>query len=87
VCSSLKVDRRFRGTSISSGSKNKPSKITSVKAGGKQNWFLAWLIIQLCRRRRRVPPKRRSTLNGLHGFICQEIKVIISTAVSTSDPV
>jgi hypothetical protein len=33
-----------------------------------------------------VPPKRRLTLNGLHGVIRQKIALFITTAVRTSNP-
>jgi hypothetical protein len=37
-------------------------------------------------KRRYVPPKRRLTLNGLHGVISQKIILFITTAVKTSNP-
>jgi hypothetical protein len=36
--------------------------------------------------KRYVPPKRRLTLNGLHGVISQKIILFITTAVRTSNP-
>jgi hypothetical protein len=36
--------------------------------------------------RRRVPPKRRLTFNGLHGVIPQETELFITIAVRTSNP-
>jgi hypothetical protein len=43
-------------------------------------FFLPW------RWRRYVPPKRRLTLNGLHGVIFQKKALFIVTAVRTSNP-
>jgi hypothetical protein len=36
-------------------------------------WIIAWFIVRPWTRRRYVPPKRRLTFNGLHGFISQKI--------------
>jgi hypothetical protein len=47
----------------SSGSNNKMSKSSACHLLSR--WFLAQLIFK----RRHVPPKRRSTFNGLHGVI------------------
>jgi hypothetical protein len=57
----------------SSWSKNKPSKKP------------AWKQVE-SRARRRVPPKRRLTFNGLHGVISQNIVLFITTAGRTSNP-
>jgi hypothetical protein len=48
-------------------------------------WFLAQLIFRPWRWRRYVPPKRRLTLNGLHGVICQKMVLFITAAVRTSN--
>jgi hypothetical protein len=40
-------------------------------------WFLAQLIFRPWRWRRYVPPKRRLTLNGLHGVISQKMVLFI----------
>jgi hypothetical protein len=44
------------------------------------------LIFRPWRWRRYVPPKRRLTLNGLHGVISEKIVLFITTAVRTSNP-
>jgi hypothetical protein len=41
---------------------------------------------QQASRWRYVPPKRRLTLNGLHGVISQMMMLFITTAVKTSNP-
>jgi hypothetical protein len=41
---------------------------------------------QVARWRRHVPPKRRLTLNGLHGVISQKMIFFITTVVKTSNP-
>jgi hypothetical protein len=48
-------------------------------------WFLAHLIFSPWRWRRYVPPKRRLTLNVLHGVLSQKMVLFITTAVRTSD--
>jgi hypothetical protein len=48
--------------------------------------FLLNLFLRPWRWRRYVPPKRRLTLNGLHGVISQKTIFFITTAVKTSDP-
>jgi hypothetical protein len=48
--------------------------------------FLAQLIIRPWRWKQYVPPKRRLTLNGLHGVISQKMVRFITTAVRTSNP-
>jgi hypothetical protein len=48
-------------------------------------WFLAELILSTLKMGRYVPPKRRLTLNGLHGVISQKIALFITTAVRTSN--
>jgi hypothetical protein len=48
-------------------------------------WFLARLILPW-RWSRYVPPKRRLTMNGLHGVISQKIELFKMTAFKTSDP-
>jgi hypothetical protein len=78
-CSPLGVNRRFGGTYRLhlQGRKNKFSK----KLARKLNLFLRpWRL------RRYVPPKRRLTLNGLHGVISQTMILFITTAVKTSNP-
>jgi hypothetical protein len=52
----------------------------------KQVASSAWLILRLRRWRRYVPLKYRLTFNGLHGVITQKVELIITTAVTTSDP-
>jgi hypothetical protein len=42
-------------------------------------WFLAWLISRPSRWRRHVPPKRRLTINGLHGVISRKIELITNS--------
>jgi hypothetical protein len=49
-------------------------------------WCLAQLISRPWRWRRYVPPKRRLTLNRLHGVISQKMVLFILTAVRTSNP-
>jgi hypothetical protein len=44
------------------------------------------LFFRSQRWRRYVPPKRRLTLNGLHGVISQKIVLFTTTAVRTSNP-
>jgi hypothetical protein len=39
-----------------------------------------------CLWNRHVSPKRRSTLNGVHGVISQKMELFITTAVRTSIP-
>jgi hypothetical protein len=46
---------------------------------------LAWFIFRPWRGRRHVPPKRRLTFNGLHGYISQKTEFFITTAVRTSN--
>jgi hypothetical protein len=46
--------------------------------------FLLNLFLRPWRWRRYVPPKRRLTLNGLHGAISQKLILFITTAVKTS---
>jgi hypothetical protein len=62
--------------------------VYSVKAGRKHSqlsrWYLARLILRPWRWSRYVPPKRRSTFNGLHGVISQETVLFITTAMRTS---
>jgi hypothetical protein len=41
------------------------------------HWFLSCLIHRRWRWRRYVPPKRRLTFSGLHGFISQKIVLLI----------
>jgi hypothetical protein len=48
--------------------------------------FLLRLFFRPWRWRRYVPPKRRLTLNGLHGVISQKMALFITTAVITSNP-
>jgi hypothetical protein len=48
--------------------------------------FLLNFLLRPWRWPRYVPPKRRSTLNGLHGVISQKMILIITTAVKTSHP-
>jgi hypothetical protein len=49
-------------------------------------WFLDWLILRPWRWRRHVLPKRRLTMNVLHGVMYQKIEFFITTAVRTSNP-
>jgi hypothetical protein len=48
--------------------------------------FLLNLFLRPWRWRRYVPPKRRLTLNGLYGVVCQKMILFITTAVKTSNP-
>jgi hypothetical protein len=50
-----------------------------------QAGFLLSFLLPL-RWRRYVPPKRRLTLNGLHGVIFQKMVLFITTSVRTSNP-
>jgi hypothetical protein len=54
-------------------------------------WFHAGFLLNLFFRpwrwRRHVPPKRRLTLNELHGVISQKMVLFTTTAVRTSNPV
>jgi hypothetical protein len=75
---------------LSSESKNKLSK--------KPPWsrqkaelcfsymFLAWLILRPWWWKWQAHPKRRLNFNGLHGIVPQRIKLVINTAVRTSNP-
>jgi hypothetical protein len=56
-----------------SGSMNTPYKKPAWSTDSKQSCFLAWTILRTWRRRRNVPPKRRNTINLLHGIIPQKI--------------
>jgi hypothetical protein len=49
-------------------------------------WFLAQLILRPWSLRRHASPKRRSTFNGLYGFISQKTEFLITTAVRISNP-
>jgi hypothetical protein len=49
-------------------------------------WFLAELILSTLKMEQYVPPKRRLTLNGLHGVISQKIVLFTTTTVRTSNP-
>jgi hypothetical protein len=69
----------------SSGSTNKPRTKPAWKQVASRA-LLAWLILRPWRWRRYVPPKRRLNFNGLHGVISQNIVVLITTAVRTSNP-
>jgi hypothetical protein len=76
-CSLLSVNRRFGGTYRFhvQGRKNKLSKKSAWKQVASRmlsRWFLAQLIFLPWRWRRYVPPKRRLTLNGLHGRFITE---------------
>jgi hypothetical protein len=53
--------------------------------GGTYRLHLQGRKISLARWRRHIPPKRRFTLNGLHGVISQKIELFITTAVRTSN--
>jgi hypothetical protein len=45
---------------------------SSSKESSATCWSLARVILRFCRWRRHVPPKRRLTFNGLHGFTSQK---------------
>jgi hypothetical protein len=49
-------------------------------------WFLARLILRPWRWRRYVPPKRRSTFNGIHSVISKNIELFATTVVRISNP-
>jgi hypothetical protein len=34
-------------------------------------WFIAWLVLRLCRKKRHVSPKHRLNFNALYDIICQ----------------
>jgi hypothetical protein len=70
-CSPLKVNRRFGGTSSA-------CYLFSVR-------YLARLL-RPSRWRRYVPPKRRLTLNGLHGVISHKTVQFITKDGMTSNP-
>jgi hypothetical protein len=59
---------------------------TSMKAGVRQSWFPARLILRPWRWRWHIPPKSPLTFNGLHAVIFQKIVLFITTAVRTSNP-
>jgi hypothetical protein len=79
-CSYLSVNRRFgeKHRLHLQGRKNKYSKPPD---------FLLNLFLRPRRLRRYVPPKRRLTLNGLHGVISQKIIPFITTALRSSNPI
>jgi hypothetical protein len=60
-----------RNMSSHSGSKKKPSSACHVLSC----WFLAWLILTSWRWRWHIPPKCRSTFDGLHGVVTQKIEL------------
>jgi hypothetical protein len=68
---------------------NRGSKWTVTEPSKKPAWkqveSRARLIIQPWKWRRYIPPKRRLTLNGLHGVISQKMVLFITTAVRTSN--
>jgi hypothetical protein len=45
-----------------------------------------WIFLRPWGWRRYVPPKRRWTLNGLHGVISQKMVLFVTTAMKTSNP-
>jgi hypothetical protein len=66
----------------SSGSENKPSKKTSMKADAKwallSCWFPARLILWPSGRRRHAPLKHPLTFNRLHGIISHKTELFIT---------
>jgi hypothetical protein len=93
-CSPVSVNRRFGGTYRLhlQGRRNELSKKPTCKQKKQQLacrllacWFLSELISSTLKRRY-VSPKRRLTLNGLHGVISQKMILFITTAVKTSNP-
>jgi hypothetical protein len=74
-------------STLSSGSKNKLSKKPAWKQVNLVGGFLLNLFFRPWRWRWYVPPKRRLTLNGLHGVISQKMVLFITTGVKTSNPI
>jgi hypothetical protein len=71
-CSPVKVNRRFGGTHRL----YLPPDFMLVSCSA----YFSALKMEA------VPPKRRLTLNGLHGVISQKVVLFITTAVRTSKP-
>jgi hypothetical protein len=91
-CSPLSVNHRFGGTyrlhlqdRRNKFSKNR-KKADSIHLPPACLLVLLNLFLRPWRWRRYVPPKRRLTLNILHGVISQKIVLFITTAVKTSNP-
>jgi hypothetical protein len=59
---------------------------TAVRTSNAKNPLLPPAILRHWRWRQYVPPKRRLTLNGLHGVMSQKMVLFITTAVRTSNP-
>jgi hypothetical protein len=77
-CSPLKVIRRFRGTYRV----HLQGRIIRRTRNQRERRWQAELtysrfILRSRRWRRYVPPKRRSTFNGLHGLISQKILFLV----------
>jgi hypothetical protein len=81
-CSPLKVNWSFGGTWRLNlqGRKNKASSAYRLLSCR----LLVLLILRPWRRMRPVLPKRRLTVNGLHGVTAQKIELFITTGVRTS---
>jgi hypothetical protein len=67
------------------------TSIFMVKASGKQShmlscWFRAWLSLWPWIWRWCVPPKHRLNFSVLHGVISHKKKLVITSAVRTSNP-
>jgi hypothetical protein len=72
-CTPLKVNRRFGGICRLhlQGRRISQASFTCYLCRAS---FFAWFILRPRRLRRRVPPKRQLTFNGLHGVKFQKIK-------------
>jgi hypothetical protein len=88
--SPLSVKRRFWGTYRLHLQRRKTKlskKLAWKEMESFHAGFLLSLFFQPWRWRRNVPPKRRLTLNGLHGVTSQKMVLFITTAVRTSKKV
>jgi hypothetical protein len=78
TCSPLSVNRRFGGT------------YHLHLQGLLATWLLAGFLLNFVLRPLRWwlygPPKRRLTLNGLHGVISHKMVLFITTSVKTLNP-
>jgi hypothetical protein len=79
-CSPLKVSWHFGGTYHLHLQGWRIHQETSMKAGGRQSWFLVSLILRPWIWKRHVPPKHRLTFNRLYSIISQKIELFSSRA-------